>query len=103
MSLNKGEIGAVIRVQAGEDISSATSVLILAQPEIGTLKEFVATVPNSDITINGELFTANEYAQFTTTTVDDLDYAGRWRFKLESTFSPSDIRQTNYTKIRVLD
>ena len=99
---NKGEIGVIIRVDAGEDISSATKVLILAQPELGIIKEFVATVPSSDVTVDGITFTANEYAEFTTTSEDDLDYVGRWRNKIKATFSSTDIRQTNYVKFRVL-
>jgi hypothetical protein len=99
---NKGEIGAVIRVDAGEDISSATSVLIILEPEVGTVKEFTATVPSSDITVDGATYTANEYAEYTTTSIDDLDYVGRWKKKLKENFSTTDIRQTNYVKFRVL-
>ena len=99
---NKGEIGVVIRVDAGEDISAATSVLILLQPELGAVKEFVATVPGSDVTVNGITYTANEYAEYTTTSEEDLDYAGKWRKKAESTFSSSRVTQTNYVKFGVL-
>ena len=102
MSFNDGEIGAVIRVDAGEDISSATSVLIKLQPEIGTEREFTATVPGVDVTVGDTTYSANEYAEYTTISEDDLDYAGRWNKKVESTFSSTDIRQTNYRRFRVL-
>ena len=77
--INIGEIGTPLRINVNEDISAATSVLIIAQPEVGTKKEFVATVP-----------------------AEDLDYVGRWRMKLKPTISSTDIPQTDYVKFRVL-
>ena len=100
--LNKGEIGQPLRVNLGEDISAATAAIILAQPEVGQLKEFTATVPNVNVTVDGVTLLANEYAEYTTLTVEDLDYIGRWRMKLKATFASDDIRQTNYQKFRVL-
>lgn len=102
--LNKGEIGQPLRVNLGEDISGATETLIIAQPEIGNeTKEFVATVPNVDVTLeNGDVLLANEYAEYITLNEEDLDFEGRWRMKLKATFSSTDIRQTNYVKFRVL-
>jgi len=100
--LNKGEIGQPLRINLGEDISLATSAIIYAEPEVGATKEFTATIPAVDVTVNGETLLANEYAEYTTLTADDLDYAGKWRMKLKATFSSSDIRQTNYERFRVL-
>ncbi len=100
--LNKGEIGQPLRVDIGENISTATSVIIQAQPEIGVLKDFVATVPNVSATVNGVTLNANEYAEYTTLTKEDLDYAGRWRMRLKAEFSSTDKRNTNYVKFRVL-
>ena len=102
--INKGEIGQPLRVNIGEDISAATSVIIVCQPEVGTAKEFTATVPATPVTLpNGDVLSASEYAEYTTLTSDDLDYVGRWRMKLKATFSASDVRQTNYVKFRVLN
>ena len=101
-SLNKGEIGQPLRVNLGEDISGATEAIIEAQPEVGTLKKFTATVPNVSVTVDGVTLNANEYAEYTTLSKDDLDYEGRWRMKLDADFSSTDIRQTNYVKFRVL-
>ena len=100
--LNKGEIGQPLRINLGEDISLATSAIIYAEPEVGAIKEFTATIPVVDVTVNGETLLANEYAEYTTLTADDLDYAGKWRMKLKATFSSTDIRQTNYERFRVL-
>ena len=100
--LNKGEIGQPLRVNLGADISAATSATILAQPEVGTEKEFIATIPAVPVTVDGVTLNANEYAEYTTLAAEDLDYAGRWRMKLKAEFASSDIRQTNYVKFRVL-
>ena len=101
--LNKGEIGQPLRVNIAQDISAATSAIILAEPEIGTVKEFVATVPNASVTVNGVTLEANEYAEYFTTSEEDLDFTGRWRMKLKATFSATDVRQTDYVKFRVND
>lgn len=100
--LNKGEIGQPLRINFGEDISLATEALILSQPEIGTEKEFIATIPATPVTVNGVTFNANEYVEYTTLNKEDQDYVGRWRYKAKLTFSSTDIRQSNYFKYRVL-
>lgn len=102
-TLNTGEIGQPLRINLGEDISAATSVIIYAQPEVGETKEFIATVPNVPVTVDGVTLNADEYAEYTTTSAKDLPYAGRWRMKLKATFASDDIRQTNYQKFRVLN
>jgi fructose-specific phosphotransferase system component IIB len=101
-NFNKGEIGVILRVAAEQDISSASPVIIIAEPEVGTAKEFTATVPAVDVTVDNVTYTANEYAEYTTTSEEDLDYVGRWRMKLKATFSSTDVAQTNYVKFRVL-
>ena len=101
--INKGEIGQPLRVNLGEDISAATSAIIIAQPEVGAAKEFTATIPDSPVTVDGVILNADEYAEYTTLSKEDLDYVGRWRMKLKATFSSTDIRQTNYVKFRVLN
>jgi len=101
--LNVGEIGQPLRVNLGTDISSISVAIIRAQPEIGTTKEFPAIIPNVPVTLeSGEVLNANEYAEYTTLSKDDLDYEGRWRMKLDADFSSTDVRQTNYVKFRVL-
>jgi len=101
-NLNKGEIGSIIRVIAGEDISNASSVLMILESEVGQAKEFAATVPGVTVEVDNITYTANEYAEYTTTSEEDLDYVGRWRKKIKYTFSSTDVKQTNYQKFRVL-
>ena len=99
--LNKGEIGQPLRINFGTDISLATAEM-LVEPEVGILKTFTALIPAVPVTIDDITLNANEYVEYTTLTKDDLDYVGRWRYKAELTFSGTDIRQSNYTKFRVL-
>ena len=99
---NLNEVGVVIRVNVGKDISLSTPTLKL-QPELGNTKEFTngVTIPNVTVTANNETFTANEYIEYNT--IDgDLDYVGRWKKKAKLNFSTTDIQQTDYEKFRVL-
>ena len=100
--MNYNEVGQPIRINLGEDISLATPYLIL-QPEIGKTKEIQdgVTIPDSDVTVDGETLLANEYIEYYTQD-KDLDYVGRWRFKAKLSFSDTDIRQTDFQKFRVL-
>ena len=105
-NLNFNEIGQVIRIQLGQDLTLIqplpTPTLIL-QPEIGEAKIITTgvTIPSEDITVDGELFCAYEYIEYTT--VDgDLDYTGRWRKKYKLEFSTANIQQGDFEKFRVL-
>ena len=100
--LNKGEIGQPLRINLGIDISLMTDPIIRAQPEVGHTKEFPATIPDVDVTVDGVTLLANEYAEYTTLKKEDLDYEGRWRMKLDGAFSSTNKPQTNYVKFRVL-
>ena len=101
-NLNINEIGQPIRINFGEDVSLATPTLIL-QPELGLTKEFTSgvTIPNVDVTIGDETLLANQYLEYFTV-AGDLDYIGRWRNKAKLNFSATDVRQSDFTKFRVL-
>ena len=101
-NLNFNEIGSIIRVNLGYDITASTPKLIL-QPELGETKEISTgvTIPGVTVITDIETFTAGEYIEYLT--IDgDLDYAGRWRKKAKLTFSSSDIQQNDFKKFRVL-
>ena len=102
MNLNFNEIGQIIRVNVGKDISLSTPTLIL-QPESGITKEITTgvTIPNVQVITEAETFEANEYIEYTTIK-DDLDYVGRWKKKAKLDFSSSNIEQTDFVKFRVL-
>ena len=100
--LNYNEIGSIIRVNLGYDISASTPTLIL-QPEVGTASEITqgVTIPNVQVITDKETFEPNEYIEYTT--VDgDLFYIGRWKKKARLEFSTTDIQQNNFEKFRVL-
>lgn len=101
-NLNLNEIGSIIRVNLGQDITAATPTLIL-QPELGSAKEITAgvTIPLVTVETDLETFEAGEYIEYKT--IDgDLDYVGRWRKKAKLNFSASDIRQNDFELFRVL-
>ncbi len=100
-ALNVEEIGQTIRVNAAQDISTATALVIRLEPEQGFLEDYPATLGTVDVTVGDETFLANEYAEYVTLE-DDLNYSGRWRKKLTVTFSPSSELSTNYEVFRVL-
>jgi hypothetical protein len=102
MNLNYNEIGSIIRVNLGYDITASTPELIV-QPEIGVTKEISTgvTIPAVQVVTDLETFEAGEYIEYTTIK-DDLDYVGRWRKKAKLTFSTSDIQQNDFEKFRVL-
>ena len=101
-NLNYNEIGQPIRINLGEDIALATPTLILL-PEVGREKNITSgvSIPTSNVTVGDETLLAGEYIEYYTQD-GDLDYSGRWKFKAKLDFSPSDIRQTDFQKCRVL-
>ena len=102
LNLNFNEVGSIIRVNLGHDITASTPTLIL-QPEIGKTKEIKTgvTIPNVQVITDLETFEAGEYIEYKT--IDgDLDYVGRWRKKAKLDFSSSDIQQNDFQKFRVL-
>jgi len=101
-NLNYNEIGQVIRVNAGLDISLSTPTLILL-PEVGEVKEITqgVTIPDVDMVVGNETYLADQYIEYST--IDgDLDYTGRWKKKAKLDFSNSNIMQTDYQKFKVL-
>ena len=101
-NLNIGEIGAVIRVNLGYDISDTTPTLIL-EPEVGYEKHFTdgVTIPIVAFETELESFCAGEYIEYSTK-VGDLDYVGRWRKKAKIKVDENNIQQNDFQKFRVL-
>ncbi len=102
MSLNTNEIGKPIRINVGKDISASIPTLILV-PEFGVPQEITqgVTIPAVDVTVDNEVYSANEYIEFLTLG-DTLDYAGRWKKQAELYFSPANVEKTDFIKFRVL-
>ena len=102
MSLNFNEVGQVIRINVGKDISASTPTLVM-EPEVGQVKGITngVTIPAIPVTVGEETFEANEYIEYTTV-VGDLDYVGRWKKRVRLDFSLLNIELTNFIKFRVL-
>jgi hypothetical protein len=103
MSLNYKEVGQVIRVNVGSDITSATTLTLKLLPQVGDYKEITTgvTAPAVTVTAGEDIFTSGEYIEYTTLATD-LDYIGLWKKKAVITNSATDIEQTNYESFRVL-
>jgi len=101
--LNKGEILQPLRINLSEDVSTATSAVMVLQPEYGATKEFTATIPASPVVVNGVTLNANEYVEYITALESDLDYAGRWRMRTKITFPDGSVKKTDFVKFRVND
>ncbi len=102
MNLNFNEVGQVIRINVGKDISASTPTLVL-QPEVGNAKLITSgvTIPTVEIEVNGVIFYPDEYIEYFTKD-GDLDYVGRWKKRVKLDFSSTNIEKTNFTKFRVL-
>ena len=101
-NLNVGEIGAIIRVNVGKDITGTMPTLILL-PEFGELREITTgvTTPTVEVVEGGDTYYPGEYIEYTTVECD-LDYVGRWKKKAKVEYSSTNIEQTNFEKFRVL-
>ena len=105
-NLNFNEIGQVIRVQLGQDltlVSPLPTPTLLLQPENGETKAITSgvTIPTSTVVVGTETFYAYEYIEYTTQ-AKDLDYIGRWKKKYMLEFSTTNVEQGDYEKFRVL-
>lgn len=103
VSANYKEVGQVIRVNVGSDITSATALTLKLFPQVGKVKEISTgvTAPAVTVTVGAETFTSGEYIEYTTLATD-LDYIGLWMKKAVITYSANNIGQTNYEPFRVL-
>ena len=104
-NLNKDEFGQVVySPDFGEDISSASSVNFILEPQEGAKLERSTTdgvaIGSSNITVGDTLLLANQYLTYTILS-GDLTYAGLWRIKGEASLSAINKIITNYKTINV--
>lgn len=106
MTLNKDEYGDTVYAKLGEDVSTATDYSFILEPNIGTkLTKSVSdgvALGATDITVDDEDYTANEYITYTIKT-GDLDKSGLWRIKGTATMTATRKVIGNYSHISVLD
>lgn len=79
------QYGQVIRVPFNEDISTADSITVKLEPEVGDAIEGIATAGAVNVTEEGETLIAGEYAEYTVKE-GDLSTGGRWRIKATASY-----------------
>lgn len=103
--LNKDEYGQTIYVNLGQDVSTATALNFVLEPQIGDKLERSASdgvaVGTSNITVDDETYQANQYLEYTIKE-GDMEYAGLWRIRGEATLSATKKVIGDYRIIRVL-
>lgn len=101
--MNVNEYGQLFRFNAFTDISSTTPTLIL-EPRVGECIERTIpdiSIPAATITVNGQTFNANEYVEYVVQE-GDLTYAGRWRAKLKTLYSPTKELISDWQRFTVM-
>lgn len=87
-----GDIGVVLRVYAGIDISTATSILFKVRNPNGTDSTWTASLADDN----------NYYATYTTVS-GDLDVSGTWLLYILVTFADSTSFAGETTEFEVFD
>ena len=100
MSLIKDSYGDILYVDMGEDVSTNTSLNMVIQPQFGEKLERTPTVGSSTITVNDEVYTANEYLQYTTVE-GDISKKGKYRLQGIVQISATSKALSNYKTIEV--
>ena len=105
-SINKDEFGMTVRVNLFEDISTATALNFILQPQQGEKLERSASdgvvIGSSNIIVDDEQYLADQYLEYTIKE-NDIDVSGQWRIKGEATLSTSNKVVSDYKFISVLD
>lgn len=105
-SLNKNEYGDVIYVDLGEDVSTATELTFVLEPQIGDIQEKAiadgVSVGTANVDVDDKTLLANQYLQYTVKE-NDLDYAGLWRKKGKAKLSSANLVVGDYSQFSVLE
>jgi len=104
---NVDEFGQLIYANMRENISTATELKLILQPQVsvhGEKKEITTglTVGTVNLNVNDETFLANQYIIYTTKD-GDLDKAGLWRVKGEALLSSTNRVISDYKIFTVAD
>lgn len=102
MNLNKDEYGQTIRVNIGQDITLATDLKVIIEPQRGAKLEKTGTLGMTQVTEDDEIYLANEYIEYITQ-IGDLSYAGQWRAKGTAVISATENAVGDYKRFTVLE
>ena len=104
--LNIGEFGQKVYVNMGEDVSSASTLSFILEPQSGEKLTKAAAdgvaVGSANIDYEDQTFIANEYLEYTIKE-GDLTYAGTWRLKGECLLTTTNKVISDYSYIEVLE
>jgi len=102
--LNKGEYGQKVYVNMGEDVSSASTLTFVLDPQSGEKLEKAigdgVAVGSTNITVDDQNYIANEYLEYTIKS-GDLKYVGTWRLKGECLLTSTNKVISDYKFIEV--
>jgi len=106
LNYNKLEYGQKIYADLGQDVSSATELNFILEPEIGdkltkVISDGVA-VGTVNINVDDKTYLANQYLEYTIKK-DDLNYAGLWRAKGEAILSATNKVIGDYVNFTVME
>ncbi len=101
LNFNQKSFGQVLRVNFGQDVSTATAFELDLEPENGETVDKTPTLGASNVDVGDETFLADEYVEYTTEEDVFLDYVGRWRAKAIATL-PGETIATDYVLFRVM-
>jgi hypothetical protein len=100
INFNKSSFGQYLRVNFGQDVSTATAFSLEMQPENGEKVTKTPTLGTSNVDVGDETFLANQYVEYATEEDVFNDHVGRWRVKATATL-PAATVSTDYVLFRV--
>lgn len=101
-NINKNEYGQTLRVNLGEDISTATAYDFIIEPKYGEKLEKTGVLGTVNVVEGDETYLANQYLQYTIAD-GDIDQAGQWRMKGEADLSATSKVISDYKYFTVLE
>lgn len=102
MTFNYGEYGSILYINLGVDITAATSLTVVMEPERGEAKTFTSNIAvgTANTDVDDKTYLAGEFMEYTLQD-GDLDYVGQWRVR-GSALVGTELVKSDYERITVL-
>ena len=101
-NINKDEYGQTLRVDLGEDISTATAYAFILEPKYGAKLEKTGTLGTANAVVGDETFLANQHIEYILAD-GDINKSGQWRMKGEATMSATNKVIGDYVQFTVME
>ena len=101
INFNKDAYGQKIRVNFGQDISSASAFTMTIEPRVGEEQNLTPTLGTSDVNVGDERYLQNQYVEYTITDGQFDDYEGIWRKKATALVG-TEMIAVEYDQFRVM-